>query len=104
MFTTEEGARDAAIAQVDANAAPQFHALADAALLKTAQILPEFTVDDVWTYMPEEKITHDNRAMGAVITRAVKNRLIEHTGRTSKSRRKHCHCHPRSIWRSLVAG
>lgn len=59
---------------------------------------PEFTTDDIWMYV--EGIPAEPRAMGAVMRKAVKERLCEQTDRTIKSRRAQCHRRPIAVWRS----
>lgn len=58
------------------------------------------TADDLWDAglaRPREP-----RALGPVFRRAVRNRLIEHSGRYAQSR--HRHLAPIPVWRSLVRG
>ena len=102
--------RDAAIAQVEANANGQWKEAAFAAVERVCRQKQTFVVDDVWIEFHRsdgieqaEYGTHERRAMGAVMKRAERVGLCENTGQYRVSARKTCHRNPRSLWRSKVA-
>lgn len=94
--------RDAAVKKVHRHAAPGFLEAADRAAERAARELEYLTVDDLWLAMAGDAKTHDNRAMGPVMTRAKKRGLIEPTDQFRPSTQPSCHANPRRIWRSLV--
>ena len=95
--------RDNGIARVDAHAHPDFASAADAAVYAAAKIHPEFVVDVVWAHMPVDgPRTHDARAMGAAILRAVKAGWIVGTDRYQPSAQRACHSNPRRVWKSQL--
>lgn len=97
-------ARDASIAQVDEHAAKAWRAAALQAVRYLCATEAEFTTDDVWDYMHRMHpalLTHEPRAMGAVMQAAARARLCEATDRTRQSGRPDCHARPVRIWRPL---
>jgi hypothetical protein len=100
-------AADEAIERVDQHADPDWKEAALAAVRSVAERAAEFTADDVWeelvTNWPDAQ-THDPRALGPVIRRAVKAGWIEHTGEFRRSKRPESHGCPKSVYRSLVYG
>lgn len=95
-----ERARDVAVAQVDANAAPQFRAAA-AAYIRGLPAGRIFTTDDVWAhlYLAGADQTHEPRAMGPVVLRASRDGLIEKTGTYVNTQRPGSHARPIPRWR-----
>ena len=104
LFNEDEGrkGRDSGLAQVEEHADPAWGESALEAVRTTAKKLTEFTVDDVWPNMMGGE-THDLRAMGPIMKRAQRLRLIEPTGGVVLARRVSCHKCPRRVWRSLIA-
>lgn len=100
MNTHEQEERDAAI-EVVAMRNPKFLKAAAKAVRECARINFEFSVDDVWPYMPSGVPVTDNRAMGAAMVEAHRAGIIEPTDRHEPSIRKGCHGHPRRIWRRV---
>jgi len=90
-----------AIERVEAAADPDWLDAAAAAVIQAATHLETLTVDDVWTYMPEDVSTHDNRAMGPVMRRAMVAGLIEPTSDYRLSEQVQCHRNPRRVWKSM---
>lgn len=82
-------ARDAAIATADAHADPEWKAVAYGVVRGLAALGEPFTADDVWDRLPETVDTHEPAALGPVMLRASKARLIVKTGRLVATR------HPR---------
>lgn len=98
----EEGRRrrDEAMALAEEHAEPSWNETAYEAVRFLALRMEEFTTDDVWALglvQPREP-----RALGAVMSRAVKARLIERTNRVLESARPECHRNPKRVWRSLL--
>jgi len=61
-----------------------------------------FTTDDVWEYLESAgRTTHEPRAMGAIMRKAVKEGYIRSTGEFVKSRRPECHCRPVAVWEAV---
>ena len=95
--------RDDGIERAEGGVLPIWKQNAISALQVTARRRREFIVDDVWEVggLPE---TRENRALGAVMQRGVREGWIENTGRRIPSARKTCHGNYRTVWRSLVYG
>ena len=98
---TEPRARDAALAQVQQAANGAWRAAAHRTVEALAQTGQEFTADNVtklmdfYTNPPPD--THDNRALGAILTQAKRKGLIKHIG-YCRSQRPGNHAGPRSVW------
>ena len=86
--------RNAAIAQVDANADAEWKAYALGFIAELSGRVDEFTTDDLWDaglIKPREP-----RALGPVMRRAAKRGLISTTGEFRKSRYRNCA--PLPVW------
>lgn len=83
--------RDAAMATVAANTHPEWVKLAVGAVQHLADLGPAFSTDEVWERLEATGAPrpHDPRALGPVMKRAVKDRMISPTGNYTKSRRRH---------------
>lgn len=82
-------AADAAIQQVDENAEEGWKRAADEAVFLRANMPQPFTTDDIMDDLTDMGIiTHDNRALGPVIRRAIRSNTITEIGMT-RSRRRH---------------
>ncbi|MEU9975059.1 hypothetical protein [Streptomyces sp. NPDC051014] len=89
--------RDAAIAQVDANADDAWKRYALGFIAEVSADLDEFTTDDLWDaglIKPREP-----RALGPVMRRAAKRGLIATTGEFRASRYRNCA--PLPVWASV---
>jgi hypothetical protein len=89
--------RDAAIAQVDANADDEWKRYALGFIAEMSADMDEFTTDDLWDaglIKPREP-----RALGPVMRRAAKRGLIATTGEFRKSRYRNCA--PLPVWASV---
>ncbi len=95
-------ARDAALAQVEANADEAWKQAALAAIHEAARRFPAFIVDEVWPLIPPCFETHEGRAIGALMVQAKKAGWIEPTPDFRASRVANHHATPRRIWRSCV--
>ena len=102
--TTASENRDEALERVESNASVEFLATAYGAVKRAAMIHETFIVDDVWQQLPDFAKTHEKRAMGAVVRRAVKEKIIEPTEEYRASQQPQCHGNPRRVWRSLIKG
>jgi hypothetical protein len=93
-FATATAKRDAAIAQVDANADEDWKRYAFGFVAELSSKLPSFTTDDLWDYgliKPREP-----RALGPVMRRVAARGLIHQTGTYQKSRYRNCA--PLPVW------
>lgn len=96
-----ELARDESLRQIDRAADPSWKDEAYEALRATARNLPEFISDDVWV-IGGLSSTREDRALGPVFRRAVREGLIVKTDRVRPSARSHASGKP--VWRSLIYG
>lgn len=71
------------------------------AVVSIAKLAQEFTTDRVW-HVIGDVAPPEPRAMGAVMRKAVANRICGPTDRTVKSVRPNCHRRPIRVWRSLI--
>lgn len=97
--------RDTALEQLTAAANQRFLDRALEAIRRLAARGDPFIVDDVWTEMaatggPSPSPT-DNRAMGAALVVARRNRWIAATATFRASAQPQCHANPRRVWRPL---
>lgn len=95
--------RDAALAQVEANASQQWFEVALDSVRQIALENKYLTTDDVWCYLKKywgELSTHNNSAMGAVMRTAAKRGIVTGTDRFLESRRPSSHARPIRIWKS----
>ena len=98
-----EEARAQSLETVGAHADPVWmqHALGIAHDLSLTQAA--FTADDIWEKLDDLDVeTHDNRAMGAVMTEAARQGWVHRTDNTVLSRRPINHRRPVRVWTSLV--
>ena len=102
--TTARTLRDAAIAQVEANADTEWIDAAQAALRFVCRRFDTMTVDDVQEELARRGVERprEGRAMGAVMTCAKREGLITPTGSYRASEQPQCHGNPRQVWRSLL--
>ena len=96
-------ARDEALVRVDRNAHEEWKDAALEAVYQAARVNRKFIVDEVWRYMPSSVNTHDLRAMGPVMRRAIKAGWISSTDEYINSSRVTAHKNPRRIWQSLIS-
>jgi len=95
-------ARDAAIARVDAATDDGWKDRALEAVADCARQFPTFNSDHVWSILGDDEPNSDNRAFGAVMLKARKEKLIEPTDEFKPSNRKQVHRNPIRTWKSLV--
>ena len=90
--------RDQAIASIDANTVETFKQCARQAILNVGRMRPHFTSDHVWDWLQthDSVQAHDNRALGAVMSKLHKDKLIRPTGDYVPSKRRHMS--PIRVW------
>lgn len=98
--TTQES-----IDQADEHADENWKKRFDDAIVSVARRKAELTSDDVLAHL--EKLadppsTHNLSAIGAAMLRAMKNGIIESTGRTQRSERIEKHGNRQNVWRSKI--
>lgn len=71
-----------------------------AAAIQVAKDKPEFTPDDIWATGLQKPA--EARALGGVMRRASRNKLIEKTGRSQPTTQPESHGTDVTVWRSLV--
>jgi hypothetical protein len=91
---------NAAIAQVEEAADPDWKQAAAEAIEQVARERDFFTTDHVWMELGPSG-THEPRAMGAMIRQAAAAGVCRITDRTTKSARPCCHRRPLRVWESL---
>jgi hypothetical protein len=113
--------RDTAMKRAEDNARRNWLLQAAVAVAVVARRSPTFTADDVTDQLDAWRIhfksgplTHDLRALGPVMLRAVKDGLIEpaivtdengvSTGKFRECRKSTCHLRPIRVWKSLIYG
>jgi hypothetical protein len=98
-------AADAAIAEADANANPDWRAAVAAVIVALAAERETFTTDDVWRFLDAdhaEAITHEPRALGALMLAAARDGVIATLDDWRPSDRIVNHGRPVRVWRSLI--
>jgi hypothetical protein len=91
------------IAKADANVDKAWALVALKAVSWLAMTQEEFTADDVWGILATDPaFTHEPRALGGVMRRAVSCGYIESTDRYILSSRPECHRNPKRVWKSLL--
>lgn len=98
-LTQAQEQRDEAIDQVATSAGESWIDAAYEALRQYAERGTRFMVEDVRLAYPKLPKPHDNRAWGAVTSRAVRNGLIERVGYAPS---RTGHCRPMPVWRAVV--
>ena len=101
--TAGEEARAEAVTRVSDHADPDWMQHALDAVLDLARTQEKVTSDDVWEVLDDIAVeTHDNRAMGAVMTEAARQEWLHRTDVTVLSRRPINHRRPIRLWTSLI--
>jgi len=101
LFDRQEATRrrDAGMQRAEVGAPDDWVARAFHALVRAADLYPDFIVDDVWRLMDPADIPHEPRAMGPVMKAGQAAGLIVPTGEYRLSDRKTAHRNPRQVWR-----
>lgn len=88
-----------AIDQVQEHANPDWLDTARRIVVVLAHSGRPFTTDDVWDELAKHStVTHEPRALGAVIRNAARMGLIRSTGTYVKTRRREAHSRPIPEW------
>lgn len=97
-------ATEEAIKQAEENASQEWATLAWQTLKLIAENRLEFTTDDLWAELERYPniTTHEPRAMGAIMRKAIKHKWIQPTGRYVKTKRPIAHQKPIAVWKSLA--
>lgn len=91
-----------AVERAGTHANPKWIMEADAVVSILCKIGDDFTTDDVWRLLRETgHVTHEPRALGAIMQRAAKDNYIRPAGYTRKSLRRECHRRPLTVWRPV---
>lgn len=94
--------RDAALLTVEHNADPDWMRTATQAVLDLP-IGEQFTTDAVWAALAgTDAITHEPRALGALMRRLARAGAIAKTGDYLPSGRRECHMRPVPVWVRLL--
>ena len=95
--------RDAAISKVEGNTDSNWLRAVETVIKMLAKSrVNGFTTDDVWEQLDKMGMTgqvHDNRALGPVMSRSARSKIIVATGRYAPSLRRHCA--PIKVWRGI---
>ena len=98
-------AKESAIVRVDKTANRCWVDAAVTCVGALARLYPRFTTDSVWEMLEScGERTHEPRAMGAVMKKAVKAGVVEPTGEYRPSDRVACHGRPVAVWHSKMFG
>jgi len=93
-----------AISQAEQNATKEWMDYAWEALKQVAYQNKTLTTDDIWAILDRYPNiqTHEPRAMGAIMRKAVKHKWIRKTGNYVTTRRPIAHQKPIAVWESLA--
>jgi len=97
-------ARDEGMGLVDAHADSEWRHVALGMVYECAAVNRTFTADDVWELIPEYVYTHEPRALGPIMVRAVKEGWIRASGNFQPSKRESRHACPVRVWVSKIHG
>lgn len=98
-----EAARDEAMARADGHADPLWRDAAMRVIRSLAASGAEFTTDEVWSALARSgHVTHEPRALGALMVQAGKAGIVKPTDRYRNSRRVECHARPVRVWVGVV--
>lgn len=95
-----------ALARVEQNATDEWLDLAWQTLKKVATENQTFTTDQIWAILdryPNVR-THEPRAMGSIMRKAVKHGWVQKTDRYVSTNRPIAHGKPIAVWQSLAYG
>jgi hypothetical protein len=99
--------RDKSVLQAGNNANSEWKNLAYIAVESVARKKQRFTSDDVVKILEElekmnEVYTHEKRALGGVMAKARKDKIMKPTDEFRASERKQSHANPKRVWESLI--
>lgn len=96
---------ESAIQRVEKHADPEWMRETETAVRHLAATRERFTTDDVWARMERVcpwVLTHERRAMGAIMRRCATSGIIRATNEYAQSARAECHSRPVRVWESTV--
>jgi hypothetical protein len=96
-YSEARAARNEAMDRVDSNADPDWKDLAIRVTLRVALAYPEFTTDDVWEALGEER-PHEPRALGPIMALLSRSKVIRKTGMMRESKHAQAHMRPKAVW------
>jgi len=96
-YAEARAARDEAMDRVNENADPEWKDLATTTVLRVAVAYAEFTTDDVWEVLGDEK-PHEPRALGPIMALLSRRNIIRKTGGMRESKRPEAHMNPKAVW------
>lgn len=96
--------REEAINRVDSHANTEWKSVAYLTAMRVARQKRFFTSEEVWDALPDEVHTHEPRAMGAIMRRLRKEKVVEPTDQFVISTSPLGHGRPSRVWRSLLDG
>jgi len=110
MFAqAEEGERlkREGMATAELHATQRWTQAAYDAVVFVSGLMPEFTSDDVWAALVQGghdplETERNGKALGAVMLRAAREKLITKTGAVRNSTRPSLHASPRTVWRKTT--
>lgn len=103
LFDHIAAARDEAIARVDAHADVDWKAQAYATGIRIAEREEYLISEDIWQALVDAGVhTHEPRAMGAVMKRLSRSKVIAPTDRFITSPSPLGHGRPSRMWESLI--
>lgn len=105
LLSAQDPHTEAAIKRAGDHANDRWKIAAMRALIAAASDLDTLTIDDVWERLtPTGHVTHENRAMGAIMKRGAALGYIEATTEHRPLRRvtERRHGRPVRVWRSLI--
>lgn len=94
--------RDEAVRRVNANAEHDWKLLAWEIGRELAAVRATFTSEDISDRIPAHITTHEPRAMGAVMTRLRRAKVISPTDEFVMARSRVGHGRPSRVWESLI--
>ena len=104
-FDAKESAsqRDDAEDRVERHADDEWKEAAFESVKTVARKKEFFTADDVQADLEHKPVeTHELRALGPVMMRALKEKIAVQSGDFTRTTQVKCHRMPRRIWRSLI--
>lgn len=99
-MNSAQQAGNEAIDRAMRHASPEWVACAEAAVRNCAENFNEFSSDDVWSALATmHQTTHEPRALGGIMRRAVKSGICFRTDTYRPSVREQCHGRPVMVYR-----
>lgn len=100
---SSQQAKERAIAAAEAHANEQWRETAFVCVWRVARGRRFLTTDHVWLELIEQPVaTHEPRAIGAIMQRAMREGMVKPTFSYWPSKRARCHGRPVRVWESLV--